>query len=210
MKLYSVTDKEFAKYGRVLEGYDFSDMFAIAESFPIQAGFVYKPSIPELESCAAAQDMCLRGFGGMPIQIGYVAGINGRLDCLEYHKSSEFNIAKEDAILVLGTVPEMDGFSFDTANCKAFLVPAGTGVELYGTTLHYAPFGVNGAGYRVLCVLPRGTNGPKPALENKDAEALLCCGTNKWLVCHPDVAAENPNVYVGLRGKNITDADITE
>ena len=210
MKLYSVTDKEFAKYGRVLEGYDFADLFAIAESFPIQAGIVYKPSIPELENCAVAQDMCLRGFGGMPIQIGYVAGINSRLDCLEYHKSSEFNIAKEDAILVLGTVPEMDGFSFDTANCKAFLVPAGTGVELYGTTLHYAPFGVGGAGYRVLCVLPRGTNGPKPDFVAGNAEDTLCCGTNKWLICHPDVAAEKPGIHIGLQGINICGDDINE
>ena len=39
-----------------------------------------------------------------------------------------------------------------------FFVPAGTAVELYATTLHYAPCSVDGKEFRCGVVLPRGTN----------------------------------------------------
>ena len=33
-----------------------------------------------------------------------------------------------------------EDFTYDTSKVEAFLVPAGTAVEIYATTLHYAPF----------------------------------------------------------------------
>ena len=39
-----------------------------------------------------------------------------------------------------------------------FFVPAGTAVELYATTFHYAPCSVDGKEFRCGVVLPRGTN----------------------------------------------------
>ena len=209
MKLYDVTDSEFAKYGRVLDGYDFTQLFSVAENFSVpKDGIVYIASCAELESCAVAEEMCLRGFGGLATQVGYVAGNNGRLDCLEYHKSSEFNIAKEAVILVLGTVFEMQSGTFDTALCKSFLIPAGTGVELYGTTLHYAPFSTDENGYCVICVLPKGTNAEKRPFEAREEEAVLCAGVNKWLMTHPEAASENAGVHIGLCGNNISISDI--
>ena len=211
MKLYHVTDAEFAQYGRVLDGYDFTEMFSVAENFSVpKDGIVYIASCAELENCAVAEEMRLRGFGGLGIQVGYVAGNNCRLDCLEYHKSSEFNIAKETVILVLGTVFEMQNGTFDTSLCKCFLIPAGTGVELYGTTLHYAPFSTDENGYRVLCVLPKGTNAEKQPVEARGDEDLLCGGVNKWLMTHPEAAPENQGVHIGLYGKNIAISDIQE
>ena len=65
------------------------------------------------------------------------------LNALEYHKDSEINVAAKDAILLLGLRSEIEeDYTFDTANVKAFLLPAGSAVEIYATSLHYAPCGV--------------------------------------------------------------------
>jgi hypothetical protein len=152
--------------------------------------------------------MMRRGFGGMPIQIGYVGGNNKILNCLEYHKSSEFNIALDDVILVLGRQAEIVNDAFDTGLCKAFLVPAGCGVELFATTLHYAPMNVSDKGYRVACVLPLGTNGAKPDLAIVDEQDKACAGSNKWLFAHPDSEDGKKGAYIGLKGKNISFNDL--
>ena len=140
----------------------------------------------------------------MPIQIGYVGRKNKILNCLEYHKSSEFNIALDDVVLVLGKQSEILDGKFDTSLCKAFLVPAGCGVELYATTLHYAPMNVAENGYRVACVLPFGTNGKAPQIEILNDEDKMCAGSNKWLMAHPESSEAGNGMYVGLIGENIT------
>lgn len=205
MKIYNISSPEFAKYGRVLDGYDFTALLEqLGEVTVPENGISYVASCEALEQVAVADEICRRGFGSYPVQIGYVTGKNRRLDCLEYHKSSEFNIAREDVILVLGCVSEIVDNTYDTSLCKAFLIPAGVGVELYGTTLHYAPFHVCDGGYRVVCVLPRGTNAPRQDMTVKNNEDRLLFGVNKWLMTHADVAAENAGAYVGLKGENLT------
>ena len=77
-------------------------------------------------------------------------------------------------------------------------MPAGCAVEIYATTLHYAPCGVNGGGFRVIVVLPKGTNYAKP--ENAKDEMLW--GSNKWLLAHPESAEAGEGAVVGLVGKN--------
>ena len=130
------------------------------------------------------------------------------LDCLEYHKSSEFNIALDDVILVLGDQRDIKDGKLDTKDCEAFLIPAGQGVELYATTLHYAPFG---NGYRVICVLPRGTNLDRADIPlTGSVEDRMYLGANKWLMTHPEAAEKNPGAYVGLTGDNITDRNIEQ
>ena len=73
-------------------------------------------------------------------KIGYCNGDNHKLNALEYHRSSELDIAQTDLILLLGMQQDIEnGDIYDTSKVEAFLVPAGTGVELYATTLRYAP-----------------------------------------------------------------------
>ena len=205
MKVYQITDKEFARYGQVLTGYDLKAFLGSLSELKIpDEGIVYEPSVEALEQHAVFADMRNRGFGGMPIQIGYVGGNNKVLNCLEYHKSSEFNIALDDVVLVLGIQSEIKDGKFDTARCEAFLVPAGIGVELYSTTLHYAPMNVNADGYRVACVLPRGTNYEKPLIAISNDEDKMCAGSNKWLMAHKDSSEAEKGSYVGLIGENIT------
>lgn len=204
MKLYSVNDAEFKEYGVVLDGYDYTQLFENLGKIPIaENGIVYVASEPTLEACAEAKKMEARGFGGYPVQLGYVSGVNRVMNCLEYHKSSEYNIALEDIILVVGNENQIVDGKFDSALCKAFYVPAGTGVELYGTTLHYAPFNVHDGGYRIICVLPRGTNAPKIDFEPQNYEDKMCFGINKWLMAHKDASEVKDGAYIGITGENI-------
>ncbi len=206
MEIISITDERFKAYGQVLQGYDWTELLDKLDSCPRpEAGTVYAPGSEVLESCKVYEDLRDRSFGGMPIQIGYCNGVNSTLNCLEYHKSSEVNVARNDVILMLGLQSEIVDDKFDTKNVKAFLVPAGTAVELYATSLHYAPCGAKaGDPFRVSVVLPKGTNEAKPAKvqAGNQEDAMLWC-QNKWLLAHPDSPEAGKGAYVGLTGENI-------
>ena len=78
-------------------------------------------------------------------------------------------------------------------------------VEVYATTLHYAPC-VSGdqKNFRVVVILPKGTNGDltkKPIV--KDGEERLLFANNKWLIAHKD-GGQDPSAFIGLDGENIT------
>lgn len=204
MKIFSVYDKEFKSYGKVLNSYDYDELFEELQRLEtIENGILYEASVKTLEETKIFEEFKNRGFGGMPIQIGYVAGNPEKLNCLEYHKSSEFNIAYNDVILILGTVFEISGGLFDALKCKAFLVPSGVGVELYATTLHYAPFGTEDFPYKVVCVLPKGTNSDKPDFKAIGVEDKMCFGANKWLLAHSGSSEAGNGAYIGLIGENI-------
>ena len=157
-----------------------------------------------LESLPVFAELRDRQFGGMPIQIGYCTGTNTKLNCFEYHRNSEVNIYAMDTIILLGRQQDIIDGKYDTSKVEAFLVPAGTAVELYATTLHYAPCDAKkGAGFRAAVILSKGTNTDKPVCDvrNKEDEMLFAC--NKWLTCLPDTDEARQGAYVGLDGKNL-------
>lgn len=141
-----------------------------------------------------------RFFGQMPIQAGYCNGHNTRLNAVEYHRSSEVNIAVTDMILLLGKQQDIENLSYDTSKMEAFLVEKGTMIELYATTLHYAPCQVKD-GFRCVVILPKGTNTELEPYEETTKEDQLLFAKNKWLIAHKD--AQIPQAYVGLMGKNL-------
>lgn len=206
MTVKSVFDAEFKKYGIVLEGYDFDELFCeLGKCNVPSAGIEYVASVEALEKCEVMEELCNRGFGGLPIQIGYCNGINDTLNCLEYHKTSEFNIAKDDIILILGLQSDIVDGKYDTSKTEVFYVPAGVGVELYATTLHYAPCGLLPENpYQMACVLPKGTNQDRPIIKNEEVtEAKMCRGSNKWLLAHEESSEAKSGAYVGLKGENL-------
>ena len=161
MKIYSVNDPEFREYGRVVKGYDLTELLEGMMKTPCPAdGTIYVPGDPELEKLAVSKQLEEQMYGFIPIQVGYCNGHNKLLNALEYHRSSEFNIAVgEDAILILAKQTDITpDHKLDTATCKAFCVPAGVMVEVYATTLHYAPCQTGDNGFRVVVILPKGTN----------------------------------------------------
>ena len=90
--------------------------------------------------------------------------------------------------------------TFDTKYIKAFVVPRGIWVEIYATTLHYAPCAPQGRGFRFAVALPRNTNLP---LEKTQENGKMLAARNKWLLAHPNSPEARSNGYVGLRGENI-------
>ena len=205
MKIESVNGPAFAPYGKVLSGYDTAELLRVLETVtPLPEGVEYVPSQPELEAVPAAKVLMNNAYGGMPIQLGWCNGHNTKLNCLEYHRDSEINLGTQDFILLLALVDELDNSRLDTTRVRAFLVPAGTAVEVYATTLHYAPCSAKpGQGFRVLVVLPRGTNGPRPELTPLNAEDRRLWACNKWLLAHPESSEAGQGAVVALDGENI-------
>ena len=206
MHIYSVFDPEFKPYGKVLAGYDTTALLKAMAAIPLpESGTAYEPGIPALEAADIFPELRDRAYGGMPIQLGMCWGHNRKLNCLEYHRDSEVNIGTENFILLLARQEEIgEGMQLDTEKVKAFQAPAGAVVEVYATTLHYAPCHVDAAkGFRVAVALPLGTNTAKPALEEKDPEDKLLRARNKWLLAHGDAPEAADGAWVGLRGVNI-------
>ncbi len=113
MKIHSVFDPEFARYGRVMSGYDLEPLLATLEAVsPMpETGTAYVAEQPELMALPVAKALSDRAFGGLPVELGWCNGRNTKLNCLEYHRSSELNLGTEDFILLLGRREDMtDGY----------------------------------------------------------------------------------------------------
>lgn len=205
MKIYSVTDKEFATYGRVVTGYDTAALAAALAATPLpEAGTAYVPRDESLHAAPGSEELAARLFGGMPAQLGRCSGRNTKLNCLEYHRDSEFNLGTHDFILLLAKQDEIENGVLDISKVKAFRAPAGVLVEVYATTLHYAPCHVNEAdGFRVLVALPAGTNTEKPDFAPAGGDDALLWARNKWLLAHAESSEAAAGAYVGLAGENI-------
>lgn len=211
MKIYSVFDDAFKLYGRVITGHD-AEACVLVEALkdtPMPEAVCYAPADPMLEAVPEAQRLAKSLYGGQSVQIGWCNGHNTRLNCLEYHRDSEFNLGTDDFILLLAKQDEIEDWTLDTAKVKAFKVPAGVLVECYSTTLHYAPCNPSkNKGFRVIVALPKGTNGPAPAFERASGEDRLLWACNKWLLAHADSDEAAQGAFVGLKGENLDIAEI--
>ena len=210
MTIKSVFDADFAKYGKVLNGYNVDALLAkLEEKTPKPAdAVIYEPSDADLEAIMG-EAFSVNAYGGMPIQIGYCNGYNTKLNCLEWHRGSELNIPANDMVLLLATLSDVKDGKLDTSKVEAFYAPKGTVVQVYETTLHYAPCNavkdgvLSKEGFRVIIVLPKDTNTAKPALKEIDFEDKLLWARNKWLIAHPETSEAKQGAFVGLVGENI-------
>lgn len=213
MKILKVTDPAFRKYGRVIDSVDFTGLVEALKKTPCPEDVVYEPSVEALEALPVMEELSRIVYGEMPIQIGYCNGHNVMLNALEYHRDSEINVAATDAVLMLGLLTDVEAdHTYDTSKVEAFLLPAGTAVEVYATTLHYAPCHVETDGFQVAIVLPRGTNYPLKGNHAKVKEAqcgegvsnedAMLTAVNKWLIGHAEGGLDEGS-FLGLRGKNL-------
>lgn len=207
MKIYNVTAGDFSKYGRVLTEVETEELVKVMGEMPLPDDVVYEPSIEKLESLPVFDTLKNVVFGEIPIQVGYCNGHNTYLNALEYHRTSEINIAATDAILLLGCQQDIKSdFTYETAKVEAFLVPKGCAVEIYATTLHYAPCNADDDGFRVCVVLPKGTNAPLEEEHGssvlKDSEDAMLAAKNKWLIGHKEGGLPEGS-HIGLIGENI-------
>ena len=203
MEILKVTDKAFQTYGKVIQGIDVSDLLEALKETPQPDDVVYVASDEKLEACPCVEKIGYSLYGGMPVQVGYCNGNNVLLNAVEYHRDSEVNVAQTDMILILGKEQDIEeDCTYDTGKMEAFLIPAGTVIEVYATTLHYAPCNVNGNKFRAAVILPKGTNTDAPAAQNNTKEDKLLFARNKWLIAHEEAGIEG--AFVGLKGVNLS------
>ncbi len=211
MKIKSVFGKSFAKYGKVLAGYDTTELLSVLEKTtdkPANA-VIYEPHSKEMEALSIAKEFSANAYGGMPIEIGFCNGNNTKLNCLEYHRGSELNIGADDFVLLVAPLSAVKNGKLNTNSVEAFAAPKGVVVEVYETTLHYAPCNgykageVSKDGFRVVIVLPNDTNTEKPQITEKNWEDKLLWAKNKWLIAHPETNEAKGGAFVGLSGVNI-------
>ena len=146
MKIFSVTDPEFKPYGRVVTGLDTAkaEILAALANTPLPAATDYVAEDAALQELPAAVEVSEHLFGGMPCQL-LVQRSQHLFELPGIPPRQQFNLGTEDFVLLLARQEEIAGGKLDTAKVKAFRVPAGTLVEVYATTLHYAPCHVDAA-----------------------------------------------------------------
>lgn len=203
MKVKQVSEPSFKKYGRIITSVqEVLSLLEVMNEVDVPDGVIYEPSVNALEALPIAQEIQSKLFGELPIQIGYCNGHNHLLNALEYHRNSEINVAVTDMVLLLGSQQDIsEDYTYDTSLVEAFYVPAGTVVEMYGTTLHYAPCSVDELGFKCIVILPKHTNLALDDCEREVGEDRLLAAKNKWLIAHKDAGIKG--AFVGLLGKNI-------
>lgn len=203
---YHVNETAFAPYGKIINNYHFEELDSYMNKTEIpEEGNVYIASNAEMEETAIKEQIQSIFYGQLPIQIGYCNGVNSTLNGLEYHKGSEINYTLTDSVLLLGKVQSIKHNQYDASDIEAFFIPKGTAVELYATTLHFAPCKVSDHGFKVVVILPEGTNQPlEKEPDHKTEEDSLLFMKNKWLLAHPDRdVLINRGAYPGIKGENI-------
>ena len=205
MKILSVYDEAFRPYGRVVEGYPVEGILKALAETPCTDAVVYEPRIEALHQAENAQAIGEALYGGMPFQFGFCNGVNTKLNCLEFHRDSEFNLGTEDFILLVAKQGDIVDGVLDTAKVVAFKAPAGVLVECYATTLHYAPCSAKlGQGFRVLIALPDKTNTDYEGVrKGVNAMDKMLWARNKWLLAHPESSEAAAGAVVALTGVNI-------
>lgn len=208
VEILSVRDTRFESYGRIIDGFDFSELLDYMEEqteIP-ENGNIYTASVSEMENTDIAEKVKNLIYGEMPIEIGYCNGRNTTYNGFEYHKGSEINIAVTDFMLVLGHSWEIKENTYKIEDAKVFFVEKGTAIEMYQTTLHLSPCRVCDEGFKDIVILPRGTNTPLEKKEQclcENSEGRLLLQKNKWVIAHPErESLIRQGAYPGLLGEN--------
>lgn len=203
IKIQNVNDAAYKRFGKVITDIELGDLLQAMEATPCPDDVVYVASEAALEATKSAEKFQEIYYGKLPIQVGYCNGHNSLLNALEYHRCGEVNVAVTDLIVLVGSLVDVaDDFTYDTAKVEAFFVPAGTAFEMYETTLHYAPCGVDGKGFKDVIILPKGTNADITKNPEATGEDRLLTAENKWLIAHAD--AKIDGAFNGLQGENIS------
>ena len=202
MEIKQVTDPAFGAYGKIITGYDCGELLAAMEQTPVPEDTIYVASDAGMEKLPVCRLIEKNLYGQLPIQVGYCNGHNKKINAMEYHRTSEINVASTDLVLILGRQQDVEADdTYDTAKAEAFFVPAGTVIEVYATTLHYAPCHTQDGGFRCVVILPRGTNTDMEPVENVFSEDRLLFAKNKWLIGHEEGGLPE-NAFIGLKGEN--------
>ena len=202
----SYLNADFKAYGSIVKGFDFEQLDDYMNRLEMPVGeVVYYPAIAEMEDKEVLDQVQSHFYGGQKAQIGYCAGDNSSLNGLEYHKGCEILYAFTNLVVLLGHIWDIENGNYSSAKLEAFYVSKGSAVELYGTTLHFAPCKVEKDGFKAVIILPEGTNCDLDIPEKKVTEEdNYLFANNKWLIAHPEAGGlVNDGVYIGITGENL-------
>ena len=203
-RIESVFDVSFKPFGRVIHNVDVSRLIDVISSYDTPETGNRYVALDEQAMQAMDAEVLKELFGDIEVQVGYVNGKNSKLNALEYHKSSEVNVAVTDLVLMLGKTEDIIDNTYDSRKLKIFYVPKGTVIEVYGTSLHFAPCKVQDEGFKCAVILPKGTNVDFVKTQRMTEESKLLFKTNKWLLAHPDhTTFIEQGAHVGIKGENI-------
>jgi len=205
LEILEVTDPGFAMYGTIHHTVELPEMRRFLYAKEKTEDEFYVPCDDTLMEMEEAKQFKDDMFGQVPCQVGWYYGNGTKLNAIEYHKCSEVLYEYEPCILILGLLWDIKDDSLDTGTMKLFYVPANTCVELYATTLHYAPCRAGRGMVMQIVAQSMGTNTPllKPA-DGYERENKYLLQRNKWVLVHPEAAKLIPDGFVGLNGNNIT------
>jgi len=195
----SVFDEEFEDFGRVVELPQqrvLSNLLAQTEIPSMNNVYIRE----EKNWLAEQRSEIERDFyGEQKIEIGYCNGHSDHLNAFEFHNCSELNLAGTDLVLFLTHRSAIHKMWVETDESQAFFVPKGTAIEVYASTLHFAPCAIDSDGFRCLVILTAGTNG---SLDDPEADSIVF-QKNKWLLTHADnQRMVDKGARIGLRGDN--------
>ena len=200
MKIRSVTDPLFSKYGKLLD-LDTNEMVSYLHEHA---------KMPEEGNIYVRNDenmMVLRGiskvkeeiYGLGDIEVGYCNGFNSLLNCMEYHACPEVDVAGDDLVLLLANQDDVHDGLLDSKDVEAFLLKKGQAVCLYPYTFHFSPCKLSEEGFRCVIILGDKTN---MDLEETPKDKKLW-KVNKWLYAHKDTVQAKNGAYIGIVGENI-------
>lgn len=189
-KVHSIYSEEFNQFGRVIKGYDTKEILNIANEYTKvpEEGNIYVASLDKLQGLDISKIISKNIYGDMEIQVGYCNGNSSSLNALEYHKSPEVTIAVTPLVLFLAHFKDIQENKLKSSKVKAFYIEEGTMIELFPTTLHFAPAKVSESGFKAIIILPKGTNedielNSIARITNEDE---LLFKKNKWIIVHKD------------------------
>lgn len=200
MAIQKIEDCSFGAYGRIIDVKTSEIVAYLNEKTPTpEAGNIYVAGEDAFYAVSQVKDIEKICFGELAMQAGYCNGRGNSLDGLEYHTSSEIIVAGTDMALILGKRQDIKDCKYETSKCEIFEVKKYTCLELFATTLHYAPCKV-GEYFKAAIFLPLGTNTP---LKNEHEDKMLAAN-NKWLLVHAEnTGAIADGAVCGLIGENI-------
>ena len=158
MKIYSVYDPEFKPYGQIVEGLanTIQEILLVRRRLPrgrcgIRAGI--QTSAGAVRHGGDQRALLRRDARGA----GLVNGHNTTPELSGIPPTANSIWVRRISVLLLARQEEIEDGVLDTEKVKAFRVPAGVLVEVYATTLHYAPCHLTKLGASAMVACPWGT-----------------------------------------------------
>lgn len=203
IEILELSDEKFNLYGKVLPYIKTPKMNEFVYNTPMADDY-YCVCSEELMQMDEAKQFQQYVFGEIPCQVGYYNAYVDRLNALEYHKGSEVLVVLEDVVMLIANIADIQEDVLNSNDVKAFYVPRNTCVELYATTLHYAPCMATSAGVRQIVVQTKGTNTPlDEVVASTEGENKMLLEKNKWVIAHKDASIVNQGAFIGIIGDNI-------